>query len=94
MNALEGNRARMFKVIAPIEHKDGTHHWLRIGSAFPNKDASINLYLDAIPLGSKVLQIREMTDEDFARRRDHNGGSGPPLPPPAPSGRGNADLPF
>lgn len=90
----EGNRARMYKVIIPVEHKDGTKHWMRIGSAFPNKDASINLYLDALPAGGhNVLQIREMTDEDFNRRKPGMGEHAP-LPPPPPATGRTDDLPF
>ena len=38
---------RMFKVISPIE-KNGNKWWMRCGSGFENKDASINLYLNAL----------------------------------------------
>ena len=67
---MDGNKSRMFKVLAPIEKKGGGTFWLRVGSAFPNKDGSTNLYMDAWPAGTvNRLQVREMTDEDFARRR-------------------------
>ena len=84
---MDGNRPRMFKVIAPIEKKDGGKFWMRVGSAFPNKDGSTNLYMDAWPVGTKTLQLREMTDEDFARRRE----PGEPLPVPSP---GPEQIPF
>lgn len=60
---------KMFKVLAPIE-RNGQTFWMRTGVGFPNRDDSINLHLDAIPFtgsGPIKLQIREMTDEDFAR---------------------------
>jgi hypothetical protein len=81
---MDGNRTRMFKVLAPIEKKDGGKFWLRVGSAFPNKDGSTNLYMDAWPAGTvKTLQLREMTDEDFARKHNRgDGGDGAPVPPP------------
>lgn len=44
--------------------------WTRIGRAFPNRDGSTNLLLDAFPIGSAKLQIRE---ED--RDRVFGGGS-------------------
>jgi hypothetical protein len=88
---MEGNPTRMYKAIIPVERKDGTKYWMRIGSAFVNKDASLNVYLDALPAGdAKMIQIREMSDEDFARRR--TSGSPPPPPPPSPSL--TEDLPF
>jgi hypothetical protein len=62
---------KIFKVLCPIERKDGKTHWLRVGSAFPNRDDSINLYLDVLPSNLK-LQIREL-DEDDLRSRDGDG---------------------
>lgn len=82
---MDGNRSRMFKVIAPIEKHDGSKFWMRVGTAFPNKDGSTNLYMDAWPAGTKTLQLREMTDEDFARKRS----PGEAAPAPVPN-----DLPF
>jgi hypothetical protein len=75
---------RMFKVITPIDKKDGGKYWMRVGSGFLNKDDSINIYLDAIPLGQKemTLQLREMTDEDFRRSSTERGnGNGAATPP-------------
>jgi hypothetical protein len=64
----------MFKVIAPIEHKDGTHHWARLGAGFTNKDGSINMYLTTIPVGTKngelQLQLREVTEEELRERSE------------------------
>ena len=56
----------MFKVLCPMESRTGHKWWMRMGSAFTNKDNSINLYLDAIPTkpGSH-LQLRELTEEDM-----------------------------
>ena len=80
-----GNRPRMFKVISPIEKKDGSTFWMRVGTGYPNKDQSINLYLDAIPFNHK-LQLREVDDEDLAPRgRKREDGAARPAP---------ADLPF
>lgn len=55
---------RMFKVLCPVERKDGSTHWMRVGTGFPNRDQSINLYLDVLPANQK-LQLREMDDEDL-----------------------------
>ncbi len=57
---------RMFKVISSVERRDGGKFWMRCGSAFTNKDDSINVYLDAVPVGKEVtLQLRELTEEDL-----------------------------
>lgn len=45
-------------VFTPVEKKDSKTFWLRVGTAFTNKDGSINVYLDAVPLNGK-LQLRE-----------------------------------
>jgi hypothetical protein len=64
----------MFKVIVPMERREGGHFWMRLGSAFTNKDDSINVYLDALPLAGKdgkvKLQIRELTEEDLREREN------------------------
>jgi hypothetical protein len=65
----------MFKVIAPIDTEGGGTYWLRCGTAFLNKDNSINVYLDAMPLKVKAgeavkLQLREYTDEDRREREE------------------------
>jgi hypothetical protein len=61
----------MFKVISPIERRDGTKFWMRCGSGFTNKDDSINIYLDAIPMGKDVtLQLRELTEQELRERAD------------------------
>jgi hypothetical protein len=57
----------MFKVISPIEKKGGGQWWMRVGSAFTNKDDSINIYLDAWPKNFQ-LQLRELDEEDLRRR--------------------------
>lgn len=66
-------KGKMYKVISPIEGKDGnTKFWMRCGSGFTNKDDSINLYLDALPLGQKEvkLQLRELTEDELRERAD------------------------
>ncbi len=70
----------MFKVISPIEKHGGGTYWLRCGTAYRNKDDSINLYIQALPVNAGnhkelQLQIREMTEEDFATSR-HGAGNG------------------
>jgi hypothetical protein len=91
---------RMFKVITPIERRDGGKFWARCGSAFTNKDDSINVYLDVMPLGKDAtLQLRELTEDDlrerdqkraaYASRSALTTSSGPALPSTAADG-----LPF
>lgn len=40
------------------EDKNGKSHWTRVGTAFVNKDGSLNVFLEAFPKDGKI-QIRE-----------------------------------
>ena len=48
-------------VFAVIDRKEAGKPtiWLRIGAAFPNRDGSLTLLLDAFPIGTNRLQVRE-----------------------------------
>ena len=50
------------KVLCPLE-RNGKTFWMEIGSAFANKDGSINVYLDAYPIDHKI-QIRPLDERD------------------------------
>ncbi len=55
---------RRLQVWAIPESRDGEKSfWVKIGVAFTNRDGSINLILDARPLGTNRLQIREQKEE-------------------------------
>lgn len=84
---------RMLKILAPIEKKDGTTYWMRVGTGFPGKDpTTINLVIDAFPTGNvKMLHVREMDEDDLAPRKDKR-SSGPGDMPKNP--RSDNDLPF
>jgi hypothetical protein len=65
-----GRRLAVFAV-ADGKGIDGKARWTRIGRAFDNQDGSINLLLNALPLGTDRLQIREEREEER--------GAAPPL---------------
>ena len=57
------------RVASPVE-RDGKTYWRPIGSAFVNKDGSINVYLDSIPLNwDGKMQVRDW-DESRGKERD------------------------
>jgi hypothetical protein len=59
MNGVTG--VRRLAVYAIPESKDGEKKfWPKIGIAYPNRDGSMTLYLEALPLGTNTLQVREM----------------------------------
>jgi hypothetical protein len=55
-----------------VDRGEGKSFWLRVGTAFENRDGSLNVYLDAIPVNGR-LQIREYQPDD---ERDSNHGRG------------------
>jgi hypothetical protein len=63
--------------------------WVRLGSAFINRDSSLNVFLDALPVNGK-LQIRDPLPRD--ERRSPNPGR---TPIGTDTGRADHDpLPF
>jgi hypothetical protein len=66
------------RVLCPVQTADGKTFWHRVGAAFVNKDQSINLYLDVLPLNGK-LQVRDWDDppweKDKPRLRAMGGGA-------------------
>lgn len=53
---------RSRKVVYTIVDREGGERssWIRIGSAFLNKDQSLSVYLDALPANNK-LHIRDLS---------------------------------
>lgn len=60
---MESSAKKMQAVYTVIPKAEGRDLWLRIGSAFPNRDGSLTVYLDAMPLNGR-LQIREYQPRD------------------------------
>ena len=63
-------RLAVLAVVEQPDRKDGTKtytRWVKVGVGWPNRDGSINLFLDAFPVGTNKLQIRE-EDPPGARR--------------------------
>lgn len=65
---MENNSKRPRAVYAVVPKQEGKDVWLRVGSAFENRDNSITVLLDAVPMGGK-LQIREYQPRDAAAPR-------------------------
>lgn len=64
--------------------------WVRIGTAFQNKDGSLSVLLDAVPINGK-LQIREPYEKDD-RQGGFGGGGGRQAPrQQQQQGRGHRD---
>jgi hypothetical protein len=65
----EGDMANGAKrlLVYTIVEKPGLEKpfWVKVGSAFPNRDESLNVYLDALPTNGR-LHIREKFQEPDA----------------------------
>jgi hypothetical protein len=62
-------------VYTVVERAPGKSFWVRVGVGFTNRDGSLNLRLDAIPVNGQ-LQVRDW--EPTERRSD--AVDGPPAP--------------
>jgi hypothetical protein len=60
-------------VYAIVDKENRPSIWIRVGTAFSNRDGSLNLYLDAFPIGTNRLQVREARPADEQRPRVANG---------------------
>ena len=73
MNGTNGTNGtsgmKKLRVLCPVTTKDNRTYWVRSGTAFRNRDESINLYLDVLPVNGK-LQIREWDDSPSERGGD------------------------
>jgi len=75
MNETSDRGDRRLAVYAINESKEPgkKSRWTKIGAAFTNRDGSTTLLLNALPIGTDRLQIREQRDDD---RWGANGTSG------------------
>lgn len=51
-----------------VKESNGKSTWIRAGTAWTNRDGSLNVYLDVLPLDGK-LHIREALTQE--RNEDH-----------------------
>jgi hypothetical protein len=56
------------KIVWMISQNGDRSFWTKIGVGHVNRDGSINLVLDAIPLGAHKLQLRDYTPRDAEPR--------------------------
>ena len=69
---MDSQNRTMLKVLCPVENeKKNKTYWMRVGTAFVNRDGSTNVYLDAYPSNGK-LQIRELDERDLNRDADRS----------------------
>jgi len=74
------NAAKQRFEVHTIVKRDGQNgeqksFWVRVGSAFTNKDGSINVFLDALPVNGQLqLRVPQPRDEHDQRPQQQRGG--------------------
>lgn len=68
METQSPNQPRPHKVAYSLSERGGKSFWNRIGVAFVNRDGSITVKLDAVPVSGQ-LQIRDFEARDEERGR-------------------------
>jgi hypothetical protein len=61
------------KAVFALTERDEKTFWTRIGAAFTNKDGSITLQLDALPVSGR-LQVRDDEPREEREERKERGG--------------------
>lgn len=90
---MEGNtERRKMSVQCPVEGKDGKTYWRSMGIGFVNRDNSISIILEGLPVNGR-LYVSEWKDwKDGARApRQMTALTEVPMVPPQPVAN---DLPF
>jgi hypothetical protein len=64
---MEDNMKNMKAVYTVIDRGQGKSFWVRIGVGFTNREGSLNIRLDAVPVNG-ALQVREW--EPYERRSE------------------------
>ncbi len=74
MNETMNGEGKKPLALYAILERNGKTVWLKVGAAFPNRDGSIAVLLDAYPAGAHRLQIREQ--REWERNGAGEGGGG------------------
>jgi len=71
MNQVESKKVTTLRQVFTIVERNGKNFWVRIGTAFINKDGSETVYLDALPVNGR-MQIRIVEPRNGAETRQEN----------------------
>lgn len=80
---MEEQSRNMKTVYTVVERAPGKSFWVRVGVGFTNRDGSLNLRLDAMPVNG-TLQVREWDPADW--RPENVDGQPAPRSPRARDG--------
>jgi len=74
---MESTGKRIQAVYAVVSKSDGRDLFLRVGNAFPNRDGSMTILLDAVPIGGK-LHVRDYLPREQQAARNENHAAAQP----------------
>ncbi|MCB9625446.1 MAG: hypothetical protein H6723_19180 [Sandaracinus sp.] len=57
------NEKKNYKVVFALTEREGKTRWTRVGAAWPNRDGSMTIVLDAVPVSGR-LNVREPQERD------------------------------
>jgi hypothetical protein len=87
-NTMDEQTNKTMKVVwTVVDRGPGKSFWTRVGVGFVNRDGSLTLRLDAVPING-TLQVREWEAHD----RRAEGADGPPRAKPKPQTTGDSLL--
>lgn len=55
--------SRQYKIVYNVVERGDRNYWTRVGAAFTNRDGSLSVRLDAIPLSGN-LQVRDWSPKE------------------------------
>ena len=61
---MASNNRKDIWYIKPAAKEGGKPFWIKIGTAWVNKDDSLNLKFDVVPPNMDNIQVREMTERE------------------------------
>lgn len=86
---MEGTAHKKMSVTSPVEGKDGKTYWKSMGIGFVNRDNSITIILEGLPVNGK-LHVSEWKDwKEQPRLRQSSFTDAPPVATAVAN-----DLPF
>jgi hypothetical protein len=71
MNQVESKKVTPLRQVFTIVERNGKNFWVRIGTAFINKDGSETVYLDALPVNGR-MHIRTVESRNGAETGQEN----------------------
>ncbi len=71
MSQVESKKTTSLRQVFTIVERNGKSFWVRIGTAFVNKDGSETVYLDALPVNGR-LQIRNVQTRNGAEAEEES----------------------